>query len=77
MKLVVNHAYENMGLASTQTLGPILDGLMRNTPEARSFIDTAATDGVPAVVARRDGPFGDYSQAPPEHRPDPAHVIEP
>ena len=34
MKLVVNHAYENMGLASTQTLGPILDGLMRNTPDA-------------------------------------------
>ena len=32
MKLVVNQAYENMGLASTQTLGPILDGLMRNTP---------------------------------------------
>src|SRR5436305_1802229 len=26
MKLVVNQAYENMGLASTQTLGPILDG---------------------------------------------------
>src|SRR3954468_4953999 len=25
MKLVVNQAYENMGLASTQTLGPILD----------------------------------------------------
>ena len=35
MKLIVNQAYENMGLASTQTLGPILDGLMRNTPEAR------------------------------------------
>ena len=34
MKLVVNHAYENMGLSSTQTLGPILDGLMRNTPDA-------------------------------------------
>jgi enoyl-CoA hydratase len=32
MKLIVNQAYENMGLASTQTLGPILDGLMRNTP---------------------------------------------
>src|SRR3954454_15195438 len=27
MKLIVNQAYENMGLASTQTLGPILDGL--------------------------------------------------
>src|SRR4051794_27595226 len=77
MKLVVNHAYENMGLASTQTLGPILDGLMRNTPEALDFIDTAAREGVGAVVERRDGPFGDYSQAPPELRPDPAHVIVP
>jgi enoyl-CoA hydratase len=26
MKLIVNQAYDNMGLASTQTLGPILDG---------------------------------------------------
>ena len=77
MKLVVNHAYESMGLASTQTLGPILDGLMRNTPDALDFIDTAERDGVGAVVQRRDGPFGDYSQAPPEGRPDPAHVIEP
>ncbi len=33
-KLIVNQAYENMGLASTQTLGGILDGLMRNTPDA-------------------------------------------
>ena len=26
---------------------------------------------------RRDGPFGDYSQAPPELRPDPSHIITP
>src|SRR5215218_6621059 len=77
MKLVVNHAYENMGLASTQTLGPILDGLMRNTPDALEFIETAKAEGVSSVVARRDGPFGDYSQAPPELRPDPANVIVP
>jgi enoyl-CoA hydratase len=32
MKLMVNQAYDNMGLGSTQILGPILDGLMRNTP---------------------------------------------
>ena len=37
-KLVVNQAYENMGLGATQTLGPILDGLMRNTPDAERFI---------------------------------------
>jgi enoyl-CoA hydratase len=77
MKLVVNQAYENMGLAATQTLGPILDGLMRNTPEALDFIETAARDGVRAVVERRDGPFGDYSQAPPELRPDPDNIIVP
>jgi enoyl-CoA hydratase len=77
MKLVVNHAYESMGLASTQTLGPILDGLMRNTPDAKRFIELAEREGVPAAVAERDGPFGDYSQAGPEDKPDPGNVIEP
>ena len=66
-----------MGLASTQTLGPILDGLMRNTPEAKGFIGLAADRGVSAMVAERDGPFGDYSQAPPERRPNPDNVIRP
>src|SRR3954470_16849011 len=77
MKLVVNQAYENMGLASTQTLGSILDGLMRNTPDAERFIERAASEGVQAVIADRDAPFGDYAQAPPERRPDPRNVIEP
>jgi enoyl-CoA hydratase len=77
MKLIVNQAYENMGLASTQALGPILDGLMRNTPEAKRFIALAERDGVSSVTALRDGPFGDYSQAPPEEQPDPANVIVP
>jgi len=77
MKLIVNQAYENMGLASTQTLGPILDGLMRNTPEAKSFIERANAQGVRALVAERDGPFRDYSQAPADQQPDPRHVIRP
>jgi enoyl-CoA hydratase len=77
MKLVVNQAYENMGLGATQTLGPILDGLMRNTPDALEFIARAEADGVGVVIADRDGPFGDYGSAPPERRPDPRNVIEP
>jgi len=77
MKLVVNQAYENMGLASTQTLGVILDGLMRNTPDAERFIAKAEQEGVRAVIEERDGPFGDYASAPPERRPDPANVIVP
>src|SRR6201985_2361880 len=76
-KLIVNQAYDNMGLASTQTLGGILDGLMRNTPDAIAFIETAAADGVRTAVEQRDGPWGDYSQAPPDRRPDPSHIIEP
>jgi enoyl-CoA hydratase len=77
MKLIVNQAYENMGLASTQLLGPVLDGLMRNTPEAHGFIELAEREGVGAAVAERDGAFGDYSQAPAEERPDPDNVIVP
>ena len=69
MKLIVNQAYDNMGLQSTQTLGPILDGIMRNTPEGREFVNVAASEGVREAVTRRDGPFADYSQAPREEQP--------
>jgi enoyl-CoA hydratase len=77
MKLVINHAFEQMGMGSTQTLGPILDGLMRNTPDALEFIERAEREGVGGAVAARDAPFGDYSQAPSEEKPDPGNVIEP
>jgi enoyl-CoA hydratase len=76
-KLIVNQAYENMGLASTQTLGAVLDGIMRNIPEAHAFIDHAAEQGLPSAVAERDGRFADYSQAPDAGKPDPGHIIVP
>jgi enoyl-CoA hydratase len=75
MKLIVNQAYENMGLQATQTLGPILDGLMRNTPDALGFIQTATEEGVGAAVRQRDEAFSDYSTAGPDGRPNPEHVI--
>jgi enoyl-CoA hydratase len=77
MKLIVNQAYDNMGLGSTQTLGPILDGLMRNTPAAIAFIERAGQEGVRAAISDRDAPFADYSMAPPDRRPNPEHVIHP
>jgi enoyl-CoA hydratase len=77
MKLVVNQAFDNMGLASTQKLGPILDGLMRNTPDALRWIEVAEREGVSAVAAERDRLFADYSAAPAGEQPDPEHVIEP
>jgi len=69
MKLVINQAYENMGLHSSQLLGCILDGYMRNTPEGLDFVKTSKEKGVGAAIAERDGPFGDYSQAPGSEKP--------
>jgi len=69
MKLIVNQAFENMGLLSTQVLGSILDGYMRHTPEGSQFVKTAKEKGVAAAIAERDAPFGDYSQALPAEKP--------
>jgi enoyl-CoA hydratase len=77
MTLVVNQAYENMGLATTQLVGSFLDGMLRNTPDALRFIDRATADGVGAAVAAWDKAFGDYSQATADGKPDPANVIDP
>lgn len=53
-KLVINQAYENMGLASTQTLATLFDGIARHTPEGRWFADFAAEHGFHAAVKWRD-----------------------
>jgi enoyl-CoA hydratase/carnithine racemase len=76
MKLVVNQAFENMGLGTTQVIGPILDGLMRNTPDAKRFIELAEREGVSALAAERDRLFADYSAGPAEEQPNPEHVID-
>lgn len=69
MKLIVNQAFDNMGLLNIQVLGSVLDGYMRNTPEGLQFVKTAKEKGVAAAVEERDAPFGDYSQAPPSEKP--------
>src|SRR3954465_1695248 len=61
MKLLVNQAYEQMGLHVTQLVGTMLDGAARHTPEGVAFTRRAMED-VRAAVAERDGPFGDYGQ---------------
>src|SRR5215217_7530488 len=61
MKLLVNQAYEQMGLSTTQLVGTLLDGAARHTPEGLRFT-AAATADVRSAVAERDAPFGDYGQ---------------
>ena len=61
-KLLVNQAYENMGLRASQTLGTLLDGVARHTPEGIAWRDLAMKEGFREAVRRRDAPFGDYGE---------------
>jgi hypothetical protein len=61
MKLLVNQAYEQMGLPVAQLLGTPLDRAARHTPEGVEFTRAAKRD-VGAAVAARDAPFGDSVQ---------------
>ena len=61
MKLLVNQAYENMGLRSTPALGCIFDGWMRHTPDGLAWRQLIDEKGIREAIEARDGPFGDYS----------------
>jgi enoyl-CoA hydratase len=61
MKLLVNQAFEQMGLHTTQLIGTLLDGSARHTPEGVEFTRRAIED-VGGAVIERDAPFGDYGQ---------------
>jgi enoyl-CoA hydratase len=61
MKLLVNQAFEQMGLHTTQLIGTLLDGAARHTPEGVAFTRRGLED-VGGAVADRDAPFGDYGQ---------------
>ena len=63
-KLLVNQAYENMGLRTTQILGTVFDGIARHTPEGIAWRDMAMKEGFREAVRRRDAPFGDYGERP-------------
>ena len=49
-KLLVNQAYENMGLRTTQILGTFLDGIARHTPEGLAWRDLAMREGFQEAV---------------------------
>ena len=54
-KLVINQAYENMGLVSTQVLATLCDGIARHTPEGLWFKQRAEAVGFKQAVQERDG----------------------
>jgi enoyl-CoA hydratase len=57
MKLLVNESLHAQGLHAVQTLGTLLDGAARHTPEGFAFQAVAAREGFKAAVKARDEPF--------------------
>ena len=53
-KLMINQAYDNMGLQGTQLLATVFDGIARHSPEGHWFKDLAEREGFHAAVQWRD-----------------------
>jgi enoyl-CoA hydratase len=53
-KLMVNQAFDNMGLHGTQILATVFDGITRHSPEGRWFQQLAAEEGFHTAVEWRD-----------------------
>jgi enoyl-CoA hydratase len=58
MKTTLNQAAWAQGLAATQALGVVFDGVARHTPEGFAFQQRAAEVGFKQAVRERDEPFG-------------------
>ena len=60
-KLMVNQAYDNMGLANTQMFATLFDGITRHSPEGMWFKQRAEEVGFKQAV-------GNATAAHPSHR---------
>jgi enoyl-CoA hydratase len=65
-KLLINQAYENMGLRTTQLLGTLFDGVTRHTEEALRWAESFGEKGFREVIRERDRPWQDYGERPRE-----------
>jgi enoyl-CoA hydratase len=69
LKLLCNQTAENMGMASTRTLGVLFDGIARHTQEGLDFVARAGEVGFRQAVRERDDPFQDYGSRPRPKKP--------
>lgn len=53
-KLMINQAYENMGLNNTQMFATLFDGMTRHSPEGVWFKELAERNGFKQAVKERD-----------------------
>jgi len=57
-KLMINQAFDNMGLANTQMIATVFDGITRHSPEGMAFKARAEAVGFKQAVQERDS--GDH-----------------
>ena len=63
-KLLINQAFENMGLRTSQMMGTFFDGVTRHTEEAYRWVEDFENKGFRQVISDRDAPWGDYGERP-------------
>jgi enoyl-CoA hydratase len=63
MKLLLNQSILAQGLATTQILGTVFDGIARHTPEGYAFQQRAMQVGFKEAVRERDEPLGDFGKS--------------
>ena len=63
-KLLINQAFENMGLRTTQLIGTLFDGITRHTEEGYRWAESFAEKGFREVIRERDAPWEDYGERP-------------
>jgi enoyl-CoA hydratase len=69
-KLMINQAYENMGLRTTQMFATIFDGITRHSPEGMAFKRRAEATGWKEAVRERDLGTYDWTADRPINRPE-------
>jgi len=68
-KMMINQALDNMGLASTQTLATLFDGITRHSPEGLAFKARAEAVGWKQAVHERDTGTYDWTRDRPINAP--------
>lgn len=64
-KLMINQAYENMGIETTQMIATLFDGITRHSPEGINFKRRAGEVGWKQAVRERDQGSYDWTHDQP------------
>jgi len=62
VKLAMNTALLQQGVANSRMVSTVFDGIARHTPEGHAFVADAVEHGFRAAVRHRDEPFGDHGR---------------